>query len=49
MVLSIVRSFRMAAVMAVKRGAVPDHLVERAVAGTTKFRERLESYRKAFG
>ncbi len=38
-----------AAVLEVKRGAVPDHLVERAVAGTARFRERLEAYRKTFG
>jgi D-3-phosphoglycerate dehydrogenase len=38
-----------AAAMTVKRGAVPDHLVERGVAGNATFRARLESHRKAFG
>ena len=38
-----------AAALSVKRGAVPDHLVERSVAENAIFRERLEAYRKAFG
>jgi hypothetical protein len=37
-----------AAVLDVKRGTAPDHLVERSVAEDAKFRERLESYRRAF-
>ncbi len=38
-----------AAAMTVKRGVVPDHMVERNVAENAKFRERLENHRKAFG
>ncbi len=38
-----------AAAMTVKRGAVPDHMVERSVAEDAAFRERLEGHRKAFG
>ncbi len=38
-----------AAALCVKRGAVPDHLVERRVAEDAKFRARLESYHRAFG
>jgi D-3-phosphoglycerate dehydrogenase len=38
-----------AAAMTVKRGAAPDHMVERDVADNAKFRERLETHRKAFG
>jgi D-3-phosphoglycerate dehydrogenase len=38
-----------AAAMTVKRGAVPDHLVEQSVAEDATFRERLENHRKAFG
>ena len=38
-----------AAAMSVKRGAVPDHLVERSVAENAKFLERLANHRKAFG
>ncbi len=38
-----------AAVLAVKRGAVPDHLVDRAMAENPRFRERLDRHRMAFG
>ena len=38
-----------AAALSVKRGAVPDHLVERSVAEDATFRARLERHRKAFG
>ncbi len=38
-----------AAAMTVKRGEVPDHMVERAVAEDVKFRARLDRHRKAFG
>ncbi len=38
-----------AAAMTVKRGAVPDHIVDRSVAENAKFRARLERHRKAFG
>jgi D-3-phosphoglycerate dehydrogenase len=38
-----------AAAMTVKRGAVPDHLVERSVTENATFRERLDNHRKAFG
>ncbi|MHA1152225.1 MAG: NAD(P)-dependent oxidoreductase [Alphaproteobacteria bacterium] len=38
-----------AAAMTVKRGAVPDHMVERSVAENATFRARLECHRKAFG
>ncbi len=38
-----------AAALTVKRGAVPDHMVERSVADNAAFRERLEGHRKAFG
>ena len=38
-----------AAALSVKRGAVPDHLVERAVVENATFLERLESYRRAIG
>ncbi len=38
-----------AAALTVKRGTVPGHLVEPAVADNPKFRERLENHRKAFG
>ena len=37
-----------AAALCVKRGAVPDHLVEHSVAEDAKFRARLERHRKAF-
>jgi D-3-phosphoglycerate dehydrogenase len=37
------------AALTVKRGAVPDHLVERGVAENAAFLERLERHRKAFG
>ena len=37
------------AAMTVKRGAVPDHMVERSVAEDAAFCERLEGHRKAFG
>ena len=38
-----------AAALTVKRGTVPGHLVEPAVADNPKFRERLENHGKAFG
>jgi len=38
-----------AAALTVKRGTVPDHLVERSVAENATFLERLENHRKAFG
>ncbi len=38
-----------AAALSIKRGAVPDHLVERGVAEDATFRARLERHRKAFG
>ncbi len=38
-----------AAALSVKRGAVPDHLVERSLAEDANFRVRLEGYREAFG
>ncbi len=38
-----------AAALCVKRGAVPDHLVERRVAENSNFRARLERHRKALG
>jgi D-3-phosphoglycerate dehydrogenase len=37
------------AALSVKRGAVPDHLVDASVAKNPAFRERLERHRKAFG
>ena len=37
-----------AATLSVKRGAIPDHLVERGVAENATFLERLENHRKAF-
>ena len=38
-----------AAAMTVKRGEVPDHMVEPSVAEDVKFRARLDRHRKAFG
>ena len=38
-----------AAAMTVKRGVVPDHMVERSVADNAVFRERLGRHREAFG
>ena len=47
--LLVIGASPVAAALCVKRGAVPDHLVEQSVAENATFLERLERHRKAFG